>query len=186
MYGGQRKVNYSELIGSRCLPHLSSVNFIPSDIFICSLSFPSTWTLYRVARTSGWNRSGIFTADETFCFKWKRVHRWLFHHSTFPNATYFIFCAVWWPHSGWQWQWNMKEHTCLRAWAAEQPHGCQSSSAVPSKCTHHGSRLYFWQWEINPLVLELFFLISAHSVYKMWIIQEPKKLALWNKLRFEE
>ena len=31
-----------------------------------------------------------------------------------------------------------------------------------------------------------FFLISAHSVYKMWIIQEPKKLALWNKLHFEE
>ena len=32
----------------------------------------------------------------------------------------------------------------------------------------------------------LFFLISAHPVYKMWIIQEPKKLALWNKLHFEE
>ena len=31
-----------------------------------------------------------------------------------------------------------------------------------------------------------FFLISAHPVYKMWIIQEPKKLALWNKLHFEE
>ena len=31
-----------------------------------------------------------------------------------------------------------------------------------------------------------FFLILAHSVYKMWIIQEPNKLALWNKLQFEE
>ena len=31
-----------------------------------------------------------------------------------------------------------------------------------------------------------FFLILAHSVYKMWIIQEPNKLALWNKLHFEE
>ena len=41
---------------------------------------------------------------------------------------------------------------------------------------------------INPLVPELFFffLISAHTVYKMWIIQEPKKLALWYKLHFEE
>ena len=39
----------------------------------------------------------------------------------------------------------------------------------------------------NPLAPELFFfLISAHPVYKMWIIQEPKKLALWNKLQFEE
>ena len=40
--------------------------------------------------------------------------------------------------------------------------------------------------EINPLAPELFFLISAHPVYKMWIIQEPNKLALWNKLHFEE
>ena len=39
---------------------------------------------------------------------------------------------------------------------------------------------------INPLAPEFFFLISAHSVYKMWIIQEPNKLALWNKLHFEE
>ena len=31
-----------------------------------------------------------------------------------------------------------------------------------------------------------FFLISAHPVYKMWIIQEPYKLTLWNKLHFEE
>jgi len=27
---------------------------------------------------------------------------------------------------------------------------------------------------------------STHPVFKMWIIQEPKKLALWNKRRFEE
>ena len=39
---------------------------------------------------------------------------------------------------------------------------------------------------INPLAPELFFLILAHSVYKMWITQEPNKLALWNKLHFEE
>ena len=33
---------------------------------------------------------------------------------------------------------------------------------------------------------ELFILILAHSVYKMWIIQEPNKLELWNKLNFKE
>ena len=39
----------------------------------------------------------------------------------------------------------------------------------------------------NLLEPELFFfLILAHSVYKMWIIQVPNKLALWNKLHFEE
>ena len=39
---------------------------------------------------------------------------------------------------------------------------------------------------INFLEPELFFLILAHSVYKMWIIQEPNTLDLWNKLHFEE
>ena len=38
----------------------------------------------------------------------------------------------------------------------------------------------------NLLALELFLLILAHPVYKMWIIQEPNKLELWNKLHFEE
>jgi len=31
-----------------------------------------------------------------------------------------------------------------------------------------------------------FFLILAHSVYKMWIKQDPNTLELWNKLHFEE
>jgi len=31
-----------------------------------------------------------------------------------------------------------------------------------------------------------FFLILAHPVYKMWIIQEPNTLDLWNKLYFEK
>ena len=39
---------------------------------------------------------------------------------------------------------------------------------------------------VNRLAPELFFLILAHPVYKMWIIQEPNKLALWKKLHFEE
>ena len=38
----------------------------------------------------------------------------------------------------------------------------------------------------NPLAPKLLFLILAHPVYKMWMIQEPNKLALWNKLNFEE
>jgi len=31
-----------------------------------------------------------------------------------------------------------------------------------------------------------FFLILAQPVYKMWIIQEPNTIELWNKLHFEE
>ena len=46
---------------------------------------------------------------------------------------------------------------------------------------------YLWGWVVvNLLALELFFLILAHPVYKMWIIQEPNTLELWNKLHFEE
>jgi len=40
--------------------------------------------------------------------------------------------------------------------------------------------------DINLLAPELFFLILAHPVYKMWIIQKPNMLDLWNKLHFEE
>ena len=38
---------------------------------------------------------------------------------------------------------------------------------------------------VNILAPELF-LILAQPVYKMWIIQEPNMLELWNKLHFEE
>ena len=38
----------------------------------------------------------------------------------------------------------------------------------------------------NPLAPEFYLIILAHSVFKMWIIQEPKKVALWNKRHFEE
>ena len=41
-------------------------------------------------------------------------------------------------------------------------------------------------FSVNLLAPELFFLILAHTVYKMWIIQEPNTLELWNKLHFEE
>ena len=45
------------------------------------------------------------------------------------------------------------------------------------------------QWNkqfLNLLAPELFFLILAHFIYKMWIKQEPNMLELWNKLHFEE
>ena len=50
----------------------------------------------------------------------------------------------------------------------------------------HKLKVSYSRHVFNPLAPELFFLILAHPVYKMWIIQEPNKLALWNKLHFEE
>ena len=41
--------------------------------------------------------------------------------------------------------------------------------------------------ELKILAPELFFfLILAHSVYKMWMTQESNMLELWNKLHFGE
>ena len=39
---------------------------------------------------------------------------------------------------------------------------------------------------INLLAPEFYIYILAHPVCKMWIIQEPKKVALWSKRDFEE
>jgi len=39
---------------------------------------------------------------------------------------------------------------------------------------------------INLLESEFLFLILAHPEYKIWIIHEPNKLELWDKLHFEE
>ena len=50
-------------------------------------------------------------------------------------------------------------------------------SVVPATCWC--GMLTFWR-------RNYFFLILAHPVYKMWIIQEPNRLELWNKLHFEE
>jgi hypothetical protein len=36
------------------------------------------------------------------------------------------------------------------------------------------------------LAPDFFLQILAHPVFKMWIIQEPNEVALWNKRHFEE
>ena len=39
--------------------------------------------------------------------------------------------------------------------------------------------------EINLLATDFFFQILAHPVFKMWVIQKPNKVALWNERHFE-
>ena len=48
------------------------------------------------------------------------------------------------------------------------------------------SHTYVKTYHAYPFGAGIIFLILAHPVYKMWIIKEPNKLALWNKLHFEE
>ena len=39
---------------------------------------------------------------------------------------------------------------------------------------------------LKPFGAGIFFKNLAHPVFKMWILQEPKKIALWNKRHLEE
>ena len=63
------------------------------------------------------------------------------------------------------------------------PHWQDTWNRLPvsdsQKCKDKWHNLTFWR-------RNYFFLILAHPVYKMWIIQEPNTLELWNKLHFEE
>ena len=72
--------------------------------------------------------------------------------------------------------------------------GSLPHSQVPSTCSYpepdqsgpcHPSHFLKIHFNINLLAPD-FFLILEHPVYKMWIKQEPKKVALWNKRHFEE
>jgi hypothetical protein len=40
-------------------------------------------------------------------------------------------------------------------------------------------------WTINLLATDFLFQILARPVFKMWVIQKPNKVALWNKRHFE-
>jgi len=44
----------------------------------------------------------------------------------------------------------------------------------------------WWGEKKSNFLAPEFVFILAHPVYKMWIIQEPNILELWNKLHFEE
>ena len=58
---------------------------------------------------------------------------------------------------------------------------------LTDKSSKNNQAFYFiFQKIFNLLAPELFFLILAHPVYKMWIIHEPNMLELWHKLHFEE
>ena len=46
--------------------------------------------------------------------------------------------------------------------------------------------LFLICYHFSLLVTDFFFQILAHPVFKMWVIREPNKVALWNKRHFEE
>ena len=52
-------------------------------------------------------------------------------------------------------------------------------------CCSRGKKWYPLTHQ-KPFGARIFFKILAHSVFKMWILQESKKIALWNKRHLEE
>jgi len=63
---------------------------------------------------------------------------------------------------------------------------CPQSPKLPTQTLRKAVKHVTVLKVTNLLAPELFCLILAHPVYKMWIIQEPNTLELWNKLHFEE
>jgi len=81
----------------------------------------------------------------------------------------------------WDYITHAHEHTCKHACASRNTHSLKiSTSVIKILNTIFGVTLFF-----NILAPVLFFFkILTHLVNKMWIIQEPNTLELWNKLHF--
>jgi hypothetical protein len=60
--------------------------------------------------------------------------------------------------------------------------GSEGSGNIKNK-TYRRTQLY--DAVFNLLATDFFFQILAHPVFKMWVIQKPNKVALWNKRHFE-
>ena len=92
-------------------------------------------------------------------------------------------------HQSWNFMHEMICETSLMQqwWFINKPLTQHVSGTIEP--IYRSTRPYITAYGFQPLTLwrrnYFFFLISAHSVYKIWIIQEPNKLALWNKLHFE-
>jgi len=102
------------------------------------------------------------------------------------------------PGGDWANTWHWYRTFCKRLFkqdVTEDPHLLPyriPQESFFSENKFNTQRLYIIVWikndntVINRLASELFLLILAHPVYKMWIIQEPNTLELWHKLHFEE
>jgi hypothetical protein len=81
----------------------------------------------------------------------------------------------------WDYITHAHEHTCNHTCANRNTHSLKNSTSVIKILnTIFGVTLFF-----NILLPVLFFFkILTQPAYKMWIIQEPNTLELWNKLHF--
>jgi len=73
-----------------------------------------------------------------------------------------------------------------RAWMPQETMAMRRCRNRANDLIHGGRRWCWWWWWLTFWRRNYFFFNLAHPVYKMWIIQEPNTLKLWNKLHFEE
>jgi hypothetical protein len=88
------------------------------------------------------------------------------------KAVVFVFAPLLPPHVQ-----LAQPETCWRPSTSLHPLWWKQPVIVKRRCSCAG---------LNLLAPELFFLILAHSVYKMWIIQDTNKLGLRNKLHYKK
>jgi hypothetical protein len=75
---------------------------------------------------------------------------------------------------------NRLEHLKFRSASYKVKALCHGLAHAPVFSYRQMLQVTITLWRRN------YFFILAHPVYKMWIIQEPNTLELWNKLNFEE
>ena len=127
-------------------------------------------------------------------------NRWTSNVNT-HRPKYWVVCLIVVCSVAWQQVFDVDINYCVRdnvdvfrlqATGAERHHGSPSQGVRrvqkdEQNVSIKGPVCVCGEYWFNPSASEFFFfLILAHLVYKMWIIREPNKLALWNKLHFEE
>ena len=89
------------------------------------------------------------------------------------------FVFQWWDMMT-QWRVN-----CAFVAGCIQVHVCENETSTEKKkevrCLSFKMSITFWR-----RIFFFFFQILALPVFKMWVIQKPNKVALWNKGHFEE
>ena len=80
--------------------------------------------------------------------------------------------------------WNWLSELCVgQSVVVSEGHWYLEYNAVSCSLILGNSKKF---WEVKLTLWRQFFQILAHPVFKMWVIQKPNKVALWNKWHFEE
>ena len=123
----------------------------------------------------------LVTTSNMAASKISNPNYYIIHFSTLFCDTHTVRTQNWWPFV-----WQLCLSNILALFRLGTDSYTSHGLGLAPKPSHGTTSAPVKQQTLNLLAPELFFLILAHTVYKMWIIQEPNKLELWNKLHFKE